>query len=228
MSPPPATGAPFLQRELATRTRSTILDPPFMIPPRCTLAFWLVLSLPGMALAADPVPPLAPTPPETFVKSAAPPVDITRDKALYTVGYAHLDTQWRWTYPQVIREYIANTLHDNFKLIEKYPNYTFNFSGSRRYEMMREYYPAEYERLKGYIAAGRWFPCGSSVDENDANVPGLESMRAARPLRQPFLPAKEFGVVEPRVHATGLLRVPGGAAVDPRALRDQAGFPRKS
>ena len=103
------------------------------------------------------------------------PIDLSKEKALYVVGYAHLDTQWRWAYPLVIRQYIADTLNHNFALFEKYPDYVFNFSGSRRYEMMKEYYPAEYERLKKYIAAGRWFVCGSSVDENDANVPSGES-----------------------------------------------------
>nr|HWA84338.1 glycoside hydrolase family 38 C-terminal domain-containing protein [Fimbriimonadaceae bacterium] len=104
------------------------------------------------------------------------PRDLSKGNTLFVVPYAHLDTQWRWAYPQVIREYIANTLHANFKLIEKYPNYTFNFSGSRRYEMMKEYYPAEYQKLKEYVKEGRWFPCGSSVDENDANVPSGESI----------------------------------------------------
>src|ERR1044072_3881343 len=101
--------------------------------------------------------------------------DLSKGNTMYLVPYAHLDTQWRWAYPQVIREYIANTLHDNFKLIEKYPKYVFNFSGSRRYEMMKEYYPEEYKKLKEYVKAGRWFTCGSSVDENDANVPSGES-----------------------------------------------------
>src|SRR2546421_12571202 len=100
-----------------------------------------------------------------------PAPDLSKDKTLYVVGYAHLDTQWRWAYPQVIREFIANTLHRNFDLIEKYPHYVFNFSGSRRNETMKEDYPAEYEKLKGYIKGGRWVPCGSSVAENDANVP---------------------------------------------------------
>jgi len=95
---------------------------------------------------------------------------------LYVVGYAHLDTQWRWAYPEVIRDFIPNTLHGNFRLIEKYPNYIFNFSGSRRYEMMQEYYPEGYEQLKKYVASGNWFPCGSSVDECDANVPSAESI----------------------------------------------------
>ena len=75
-------------------------------------------------------------------------VDLSKNKALYVVAYAHLDTQWRWTYPQVIREYIPETLHRNFELFEKYPGYVFNFSGSRRYEMAREYYPQDYETLK--------------------------------------------------------------------------------
>src|SRR5436305_14155720 len=42
--------------------------------------------------------------------------------------------------------------------------------------MMTEHSPAGYAKLKGYIAAGRWFPCGSSVDEGDANVPSAESL----------------------------------------------------
>lgn len=120
-------------------------------------------------------PPPADPPNETYTKLPDAPADPARQKTLYTVGYAHLDTQWRWSYPQVVREYVADTLHNNFKLFEKYPNYVFNFSGSRRYEMMREYYPDDYVKLKEYVKAGRWFPCGSSVDEADANVPGLES-----------------------------------------------------
>jgi len=104
------------------------------------------------------------------------PIDVSKGDTLYVVPYAHLDTQWRWAYPQSIREYIKNTLTRNFSLIEKYPHYVFNFSGSRRYEMMKEYYPDEYQKLIGYVKAGRWFPCGSSVDEDDANVPSGESI----------------------------------------------------
>ena len=95
---------------------------------------------------------------------------------LYVVGYAHLDTQWRWAYPQTIREFLAHTLHDNFELFEKHPGYVFNFTGSRRYRMFQEYYPEEFRKLKEYVAAGRWFPAGSSVDENDANTPSAESL----------------------------------------------------
>ncbi|MEA2551928.1 MAG: alpha-mannosidase [Fimbriimonadaceae bacterium] len=104
------------------------------------------------------------------------PRDLTKGNTLYVVPYAHLDTQWRWAYPQVIREFVPNTLYKNFALIDKYPHYVFNFSGSRRYQFMKDYYPAEFERLRGYVKAGRWFTAGSSVDEGDANVPSAESL----------------------------------------------------
>jgi alpha-mannosidase len=121
------------------------------------------------------------------------PVDLSRDKNLYMIGYAHLDTQWRWTYPQVIRDFIANTMRQNFPLFEKYPDYVFNFTGSRRYEFMKEYYPEDYEKVKKYLAEGRWFPAGSSVDENDANVPSLESFVRHFLYGNRFF-KKEFGV----------------------------------
>lgn len=102
--------------------------------------------------------------------------DLTRQPTLYVVGYAHLDTQWRWEYPQVITEFLPSTMRLNFALFEKYPHYIFNFTGANRYRMMKEYYPADYEKVKCYVAAGRWFPAGSSMEENDANLPSPESI----------------------------------------------------
>ncbi|MGD0125298.1 MAG: hypothetical protein ABSF46_08070 [Terriglobia bacterium] len=102
--------------------------------------------------------------------------DLTKQPTLFVIGYAHLDTEWRWEYPQVIQEYLSKTMRNNFTLFEKYPHYIFNFTGSNRYEMMREYYPADFARLKHYVATGRWFPAGSSVEENDVNSPSAESI----------------------------------------------------
>ena len=127
--------------------------------------------------AQNPAPGAAAGAPGSAATVRAPEApDFAKQPTLYTVGYAHLDTEWRWAYPQTIREFVPNTLHNNFPLFEKYPHYVFNFSGSRRYQFMQEYYPEDYAKLKAYVAAGRWFPCGSSVDENDANVPSAESV----------------------------------------------------
>ncbi|MGC2639522.1 MAG: glycoside hydrolase family 38 C-terminal domain-containing protein [Acidobacteriaceae bacterium] len=102
--------------------------------------------------------------------------NLDTQKTLYVVGYAHLDTEWRWEYPQVIDEYIPNTMESNFALFQKYPHYIFNFSGANRYRFMKEYYPADFAKLKQYVAEGRWFPAGSSVEEGDVNAPSAESI----------------------------------------------------
>src|ERR1700730_2577147 len=102
--------------------------------------------------------------------------DLAKQPTLYVVGYAHLDTEWRWEYPQVIDEYIRKTMEDNFTLIDKYPHYIFNFSGANRYRFMKEYFPADFARLKKYVNEGRWFPTGSSMEEGDVNAPSAEAI----------------------------------------------------
>ncbi len=102
--------------------------------------------------------------------------EVPPEKVLYCVGYAHLDTQWRWDYRKTIDQYLLDTLDQNFDRFEEFPGYVFNFTGSVRYQMVKEYYPERYARLKKYIADGRWCVSGSSVDEGDVNVPSAESV----------------------------------------------------
>ncbi len=122
------------------------------------------LTLTFLALAAS-----------AFSQTAAQP-DLSKDPTLYVVGYAHLDTEWRWEYPQVIDEYLRKTMADNFTLLDKYPHYLFNFSGANRYRLMKEYFPADFARLKKYVDQGRWFPTGSSMEEGDVNAPSAEAI----------------------------------------------------
>ena len=137
----------------------------------------------------------------------APHIDLTKQPTLYVVGYAHLDTEWRWEFPQVIDEYLSKTLRSNFALFQKYPHYIFNFTGADRYMLMQEYYPADFARLKQYVAQGRWFPAGSSMEENDVNSPSAESI-----LRQVLYGNEYF-------------RKTFGKASDEYMLPDCFGFP---
>jgi alpha-mannosidase len=137
----------------------------------------------------------------TFSQPAAPKtklacidptsIDLT-NPTLFLVPYTHLDDVWRWSYPQVIRDFLKHTLEDNFAAFEQNPNYVFNWSGASRYQMIQEYYPEKYEELKQWVAAGRWYPSGSSWVENDVNVPSTESI-----IRQLLMGTqyfqKEFG-----------------------------------
>jgi alpha-mannosidase len=114
--------------------------------------------------------------PDTARAQTATKPDLSKEPTLYTVGYAHLDTEWRWEYPQVINEYIRKTMEDNFTLFEKYPHYVFNFSGANRYRFMKEYFPDDFAKVKKYVNEGRWFPAGSSMEEGDVNTPSAETI----------------------------------------------------
>jgi len=118
--------------------------------------------------------------------------DISKDRVLYTVGYTHLDSEYEWDYRTTVSEYLKNTLEENFRLLDKYPDYVFNFTGSRRYRLMKEYHPELYSRLKGYIDAGRWNVAGSSVEEAEVNVSSSESVLRHVLYGNSFF-RKEFG-----------------------------------
>ncbi len=133
--------------------------------------------------------------------------NLAKEPTLYVVGYAHLDTEWRWEYPQVISEYLTKTMRNNFALFEKYPHYIFNFTGANRYRLMKEYYPSDFERLKHYVASGRWFPAGSSMEEGDVNSPNAES------------------IIRQILYGNNWFRKEFGTASDEYMLPDCFGFP---
>ena len=97
-------------------------------------------------------------------------------RTIYAVANAHLDTVWSWDFEETIAKFIPDTLHGNFALIEKYPAYQFNFEGAYRYQLMEEYYPEDFGRLKGYVASGNWNPIGSGLENGDVNAPSPEAL----------------------------------------------------
>lgn len=97
-------------------------------------------------------------------------------KKIFTIATAHLDTCWLWTYEKTIRSFVPGTFKENFRLFEKFPDYKFNFEGSNRYEIIEEYYPEDFEKLKKYVRDGRWNPCGSCYENGDVNTPSPEAL----------------------------------------------------
>ncbi len=119
--------------------------------------------------------------------------DLGKDRVLYTIGYAHLDTEWNWDYPTTINYYIKNIMEENLRLFDTFPDYVFNFTGSRRYHMMKEYYPELYRKVVEKIKEGRWYVAGSSVDEGEVNISSSESIVRQVLYGNHFF-KKEFGV----------------------------------
>lgn len=95
---------------------------------------------------------------------------------LYVVANAHLDTQWRWTVRDTIRDFLPRTLAANFRQFRRSKHYALSFEGAFRYMLVREYDPAGFEEIKRWVHAGRWHPAGSMLDAPDANIPSPESL----------------------------------------------------
>lgn len=111
---------------------------------------------------------------------------------LFLINNSHLDTQWNWDITTTIDEYVKATLNDNLSRMAKYPSFRFNFEGAVKYQWMKEYYPNEYEKLKNYIAEGRWNPSGGAWDANETMVASSESLLRNLLYGQQFY-KKEFG-----------------------------------
>ena len=112
---------------------------------------------------------------------------------VYMVSNAHLDTQWNWDVQTTIEEYIPKTIERNLFLLDRYPDYIINFEGGIKYAWMKEYYPHLYDRVKDYVAQGRWHISGSTWDANDPNIPSPESFTRNILYGQHFY-RDEFGV----------------------------------
>ena len=112
---------------------------------------------------------------------------------IYAVCDAHLDTQWNWDLTHTIREYILRILFQNLWMLERSPDYKFNFEGGIIYRWMKEYYPLHYARLQKYIDEGRWHISGASWNANDPNMPSAESF-IRNILQGQELYKREFGV----------------------------------
>jgi alpha-mannosidase len=123
----------------------------------------------------------------------------TSKPVLYVVGTSHLDSQWNWTVQDTIRAFVPNTFFDNFKRLEQYPNYTFNYEGAIHYMWFKEYHPEAWPTLQKYVASGRWRLAGSWINAVDVNVPSPESLMRQALYGKRFF-KQEFGKVSQDVY----------------------------
>lgn len=101
------------------------------------------------------------------------------------VGHSHIDIGWLWPVRESIRK-AARTFSTQLAVMDKYPDYIFGASQAELYMMIKENYPALYERIREKIKEGRWEIQGGMWVEPDCNLISGESM-----VRQ-FLYGKNF------------------------------------
>ena len=95
---------------------------------------------------------------------------------VYLVATSHLDTQWRWTVRDTIRDFLPRTVVDNLALAERIPGFVLSFEGAFRYQLLAEYHPRLWERVRTAVTDGRWRVAGAMLDAPDVNIPSPESL----------------------------------------------------
>ena len=115
------------------------------------------------------------------------------EKTLFLISDTHLDTQWNWDVKTTMSQYIKNVLNENMARMDKYPEFMLNYEGAIKYMWMKELYPTEYERMKGFIQNGQWHVSGMSVDATDVMMSSAESLLHSMLYANRFY-QKEFGV----------------------------------
>ena len=115
------------------------------------------------------------------------------EKTFFLISNTHLDTQWNWDVKTTTSEYVKKTLNGNMALMAKYPDFRLNYEGAIKYMWMKEYYPQEFEQMKGYIQSGQWHVSGMSIDASDVMMSSAESILHSMLYANRFY-MKEFGV----------------------------------
>ena len=94
---------------------------------------------------------------------------------VYATGFSHVDLVWLWQIRHTIRK-LANTFLNAISLIERYPDFIFTFSQPFAFELLEEYYPELFKKVKKYINEGRIDVVGNAYVEMDTNVAGGEAI----------------------------------------------------
>lgn len=94
---------------------------------------------------------------------------------VYVSGHGHIDTGWQWPYKTTISELIFDTYKNQLDLMDNNDGFKFGSSSPLHYAWAKEYYPNMYERIKNYVAEGRWDIIGGEWVESETMIPSAES-----------------------------------------------------
>lgn len=114
-----------------------------------------------------------------------------KHKALYVIGYTHIDSVWQWGEPeteQVVLESWASAV----ELMEEYPEMIFVGTSAAHYRMVEQQDPALFARIQELVRRKRWELGGGTVVEADCNLPDGEAAARQHLLGQRYL-LEKFG-----------------------------------
>jgi alpha-mannosidase len=119
-----------------------------------------------------------------------------RAPRVFLICNAHLDPTWQWAWEEGLTETLA-TFETADVLLGEYPEFIFNHNEALLYEQIKQHRPDLFERIKKWVAAGRWIISGGWYLQPDCNFPSGESFVRHGLLGRRFF-KREFNA-EPKV-----------------------------
>ncbi|MCY3020429.1 MAG: hypothetical protein NTW87_15525 [Planctomycetota bacterium] len=122
----------------------------------------------------------------------APLSAAAKEFTIHVVGHAHIDMNWLWGWPETVA-----TVNDTFttvdRLLQEFPTFCFSQSQTSVYQIMKDYLPELYARVKKWVKAGRWEVTASQWVEGDKNLASGEIVCRHLLYTRRFL-KEEFGL----------------------------------
>lgn len=98
-----------------------------------------------------------------------------KKRTMHMIGCAHLDVAWLWPWTEGMSE-IKSTFQAALDRLEEFPDFIFTCAGAAYYEWLEEAFPTIFEKIKHYVAQGRWIITGGQYVQPDLNIPCGESL----------------------------------------------------
>ncbi|WP_226966005.1 alpha-mannosidase [Tessaracoccus defluvii] len=107
-------------------------------------------------------------------------------------GHAHIDSAWLWPSRETVRK-VTRTYSNVVDLLDRDPDAVFASSSAQHFAWVQKGDPDLFERIRAYVAEGRFVPVGNTWVECDVNMPSGESLARQLLYGTRFF-EREFGV----------------------------------
>lgn len=139
---------------------------------------------------------------EDFLDSVKPAFDVLnkhlgelpdyRPGKVIMCGHSHIDVAWLWTVKESERKAVR-TFANTLELMDEYPEYKFAQSQAVLYDMVKNYAPDIFSRIKEKVKSGQWEVMGNAWVEADTNIASGESLIRQLLYGREFF-VREFGI----------------------------------
>ena len=96
---------------------------------------------------------------------------------IHIIAQSHIDLAWMWQWdPETVQVCCKLTFGQATENLDQFPDYFFCQSQAPLYEATKQYHPAIFEKIKKYIAEGRWEIVGGMYVEAEGGEPSGEAL----------------------------------------------------